>query len=583
MEEFRTPLSRAEAILENILGAENELQDPLSNVEEILLSILNDTPYEKEPETLIEEMLLAIKEGTEMDAIAKNRVEEILLAIIHGEEYTKLPLSRFEELLIEWLKESAVTEKFLDFAPILTFSDSAGKPLVEGKVKIEPVQDLHGYDNPWPAGGGKNLFDITKATNNSRGPYGLQITFDGDYIKITGASVSTGTGAFAVVANYADDSLSGKGYVLQAFDVTGGTINSIYGFRTTTERQVAIAINREEGVEVNMSFRLSVAASSQNAWTPYENICPISGHTEVSVVKCGKNLTSVTELSDIRSFWGTNWLDQVTELNKLPVGTYTITVNFETKSITSGSNPTVGAPYIRALVNGGYVNLTTYSVIQDSSPSVGKIYTKTVTFTITEQTKGKITQCYLYCGGGGAGIGTYKLYNVQIENSSSATAYEPYQGETYTITLGDTIYGGVLDVTTGELTVDRAKIIYDGSENGWNAYTGYEGYYISNPSMKSGTRQDGISNMLKNQKNSTIGQKIQCGWVLIARIYLSLAFMKLWEARLLILEATLQKTILKLYSLSPPPSPSNLLLPKSQPSSAITPSTLTPVIFQLSI
>lgn len=32
MEEFRTPLSRAEAILENILGAQNHLRDPLSNV-----------------------------------------------------------------------------------------------------------------------------------------------------------------------------------------------------------------------------------------------------------------------------------------------------------------------------------------------------------------------------------------------------------------------------------------------------------------------------------------------------------------------------------------------------------------------
>jgi hypothetical protein len=28
---------------------------------------------------------------------------------------------------------------------------------------LEPVQDLHGYDKPWPAGGGKNLFNKNAA------------------------------------------------------------------------------------------------------------------------------------------------------------------------------------------------------------------------------------------------------------------------------------------------------------------------------------------------------------------------------------------------------------------------------------
>jgi len=34
-----------------------------------------------------------------------------------------------------------------------------GYPLDDLKVYLEPQQDLHGYTNPWPGGGGKNLLN----------------------------------------------------------------------------------------------------------------------------------------------------------------------------------------------------------------------------------------------------------------------------------------------------------------------------------------------------------------------------------------------------------------------------------------
>ena len=43
------------------------------------------------------------------------------------------------------------------FGDIASFPDGAdGLPVKDLTVAIEPVQDLHGYDKPWPAGGGKN-------------------------------------------------------------------------------------------------------------------------------------------------------------------------------------------------------------------------------------------------------------------------------------------------------------------------------------------------------------------------------------------------------------------------------------------
>jgi hypothetical protein len=51
----------------------------------------------------------------------------------------------------------------------------------------------------------------------------------------------------------------------------------------------------------------------------------------------------------------------------------------------------------------------------------------------------------------------------QIEIGTTATTYEPYNGTTYTIEFRDgdnplTVYGGTLDVTSGELTVTDAYI-----------------------------------------------------------------------------------------------------------------------------
>ena len=55
-----------------------------------------------------------------------------------------------------------------------------------------------------------------------------------------------------------------------------------------------------------------------------------------------------------------------------------------------------------------------------------------------------------------------KLAYIQLELGSTASTYEPYAGNTYTIQLGDTVYGGTLDVTGGKMVVDRAyKLLND--------------------------------------------------------------------------------------------------------------------------
>ena len=54
---------------------------------------------------------------------------------------------------------------------------------------------------------------------------------------------------------------------------------------------------------------------------------------------------------------------------------------------------------------------------------------------------------------------------IQIELGSEVTPYEPYTGNTYQITFGQTIYTGELDVLTGVLTLTRKYVVYDGSSD----------------------------------------------------------------------------------------------------------------------
>ena len=66
--------------------------------------------------------------------------------------------------------------------------------------------------------------------------------------------------------------------------------------------------------------------------------------------------------------------------------------------------------------------------------------------------------------------------NIQLELGNTATAFEPYHGKTYTTPFNQTVYGGTLDVLTGELTIDKGFITLNGTEN-WRQFQTTNKYY----------------------------------------------------------------------------------------------------------
>ena len=151
-------------------------------------------------------------------------------------------------------------------------------------------------------------------------------------------------------------------------------------------------------------------------------------------ITTGKNLITANVPTD-RECWGTSQTDIVDAINSLPVGTYTISNKFKINELPSNGKVDHGRIYITAMVNGSQVPVTTYSVATDNSPTLGKVYSESGTFQITEANKGKINHAYLYCDQStthsGTGRGKYDFYDLQLELGSTPTDYTPYVGYEY--------------------------------------------------------------------------------------------------------------------------------------------------------
>ena len=184
-----------------------------------------------------------------------------------------------------------------------------------------------------------------------------------------------------------------------------------------------------------------------------ENVRPISGRTGLSVVRSGKNLlpmpivsgsydyTTVITVNDDKSFIinkpiGNGWSTFILGRFTLKPGTYTL--------IESDDGNTDAL-----LVLDKVIGDTTEVLI-----STRYLKRKVLTVEADTLVQARYTR---------AGIADNVLTKLMlfVGNTATATDYEPYTGDTYSITFpieAGTVYGGTLDVTNGKLTVDRAMV-----------------------------------------------------------------------------------------------------------------------------
>lgn len=355
---------------------------------------------------------------------------------------------------------------------IASFSDGAkGLPLRSLVANIEPVQDLHGYDNPWPAGGGKNLLDydtwlsaykvsdnnFSGASNDIGGEkyyipqelVGKKLTFSA-YVDLSNVSTPT---TYFTVAYVGGTAIGGNTVVHDTAGYSSVTFTPL-----ATTDYVRFSWGSGSGTIKLKDLQIEVGAS-RTVFAPYSNICPISGWSAVNMRRTGKNLCSM-ELANIKAIniSGTWSGDAYTYAG------VTFTVN------TDGGGNVVSISTSGTATNASFIKLNTDLALPEGTYILSGCPVNSVNATIQglegapydsgsgvtfTTISGDGIRIRIPNGENASGLTFYPM--IRLSSVSDAT-YSPYSGNQYTIQLGQTVYGGTLDVINGVLTVDRAIV-----------------------------------------------------------------------------------------------------------------------------
>lgn len=218
------------------------------------------------------------------------------------------------------------------------------------------------------------------------------------------------------------------------------------------------------------------------------NIRPISGWDSVTVNRTGKNILPP----------GTSGTQQGATYTVNPDGTITVTgtATGSSKRILNSVLLKGGTQYVLSgcPIGGGQGKFGLALYETGTNTILGTDFGSGVTYTPVSDGIIDVGIRYWY---GQSPAGTWKP---QLELGSTATAYEPYTGNTYTIQLGETVYGGTLDVINGTMTVDRAMRTFDGSES-WSFIAFGNNYlaYTSISDIDTATPDTQIANLVCNQ------------------------------------------------------------------------------------
>lgn len=153
-----------------------------------------------------------------------------------------------------------------------------------------------------------------------------------------------------------------------------------------------------------------------------DNVRPISGWGSVQVTRCGKNLLNTSDSVRV----GFNVLLPNATLVK--GATYTFTV----------PNTVATDKSVALFVIASDTRLTGYLRAGRSQ-----------TFTVPNEVD--LSEGLMLAGGDDTSLDNVNPSDFIVELGSTPTAYEPYQGNDYTLTLPKTIYGGTVDAVTGEV------------------------------------------------------------------------------------------------------------------------------------
>lgn len=324
---------------------------------------------------------------------------------------------------------------------IATFETNMVDNLVDLKADIEPIQDLHGYDYPWTAGGGKNLlgnFYDWAAWSPTVAAYGdCPTSYSNKGLLLNTKPNTTYTISIELVPNLEQvpkylyvASANGTDVSTRLSYITNGAtlLNATFTFTTTATdiyylRVNTSYVNSQETFDTEIGNKVKwiqlEVGSTATAFEPYSNICPIYGHDSAQLFRTGKNL--LPNKMRQRSAYSVHiGIENANDSIFLKAGTYALNVvtNIDRAgTFLSGDNT--------------------------AQRNLGNTYP--LTFAIDHDDYFKL---WVYMSDG---ITVDDITSFQLEVGSVATAYEPYAGTKVTVQFGQTIYKGVLDAKNSKV------------------------------------------------------------------------------------------------------------------------------------
>ena len=389
------------------------------------------------------------------------------------------------EALEGYIAETSLEMKTVEVNPesfektdFLSFLTEQEEVFTKLQVDLEPIQDLHGYDAPWVGGAGKNLIDSSNLYQNgaNRVDIGTQ-TFDYHTYLKAGTYTFSNNGVGVVYCQ-----LQGSSSTIEVHNQTvqSGT------FTIPQDGYYAFWVYYWNGISVSDVTNVQLElGSTATAWTPYENICPISGWDEVGVSVYGKNLLNSNSFADgyigsdgtINASSGAPRYEKVSDY--IPIES--------------------GRPYVFSCTidnaDEKWVGIGIYNANKAFIGRIGGVLgnSKNVIQAIASSQTGGIYYVRI-------SLRTYNnMTDAQFEDGTSPTEYEEYKY--YTTTLPSTTYGGTLDVVSGVLTVTH-KTVDLTNIAGWAKSSLYGGsFYLptSNANLKFKARTPFICSHLKTE------------------------------------------------------------------------------------
>lgn len=313
---------------------------------------------------------------------------------------------------------------------LITVEDAAPVTAKKVLLTLKPHQDLHGYDHPWPAGGGKNKFDyentgislvgitntngtFSNSTADSRSTFGYRVqAFNGSKQVVSNSLIVSSTGRKSITITISSE------VTLLRIKHNGGTADLIVNYPWTEQGTFTVSLNvtgYDPSVVGGLVFNdvQIETGSSATDFAPYSNICPIEGYTGVEVERTGKNF--IDEDTLYASFkTGTNAFSGTASAINL--------VQFNIPQELVGQKLTFSA-HITSM---GATNVRVYAEVSGTGingNSGTAPFWSSVTFTPTS-TSDKVQITF---GSSGSGITVFD--SVQLEIGSTRTTYEQYQGK----------------------------------------------------------------------------------------------------------------------------------------------------------